>query len=504
MSGGAAADIRGVAKGGIVTLLGAAVSTAMGFVLVMVLARQLGASGSGVVQQAIAAFMIALALARLGMDTTAVWVVPRLRVGDPRSLRGATVALLAWALLGGVAVAGGWLLVDRVVSGPLLGDREVDRTVTAIAWALPAASMLLVALAITRGFGALKPFNLIGNVALPAARPVVVLVITLAGGGALASALGWAVLVVPALMAALWVLIGQVRRAERATGAGGWRPSRDLHRQLVGFGLPRTLATMLEQAIIWIDVIIVGVLAGPEAAGVYGVASRFVAGGMVALTAMRIVIAPQFSSRLAAREYREAEELNGVTSTWIVLFGTPVYVLLAAFASTVLGLVGGDFGAGRSAMVILCVGGIAQLAGGNIQSLLLMSGRSGWGAINKAVVLAVNLALNLALVPVMGIEGAAISWAACMALDAVLAAFQVWRFTGISPATSRIAVALLAAVAVSGIPSLLAWLVLGNTVSALSLATVFTGILVIGFIRVASQWLHFDQLSGMVRSRRGM
>ncbi|GAA1529149.1 hypothetical protein GCM10009788_35750 [Nocardioides humi] len=498
-----AADLRGAARGGLVTLLGAAVSTGMGFVLTMVLARQFGALGAGIVQQAIAAATIGLALGRLGMDTTAVWLLPRLRRQDPAAARGACVALIGWAALGGTAVAGAWLLLDALVGPALLGDPRVDRAVSAVAWALPFGSVMMVALAATRGFGGVVPFNAVGNIAVPTARPVVVLAVAALGGSAAAAAAGWAGVLLPGALVAVAVMGRRLRRQERSAQGrrGPWLPTRAVRRDVLGFGLPRTVSTLLEQSLLWLDVILVGILVGPAAAGVYGVASRFVAGGQVVMTALRIVVAPQFSARLAADENAEAEELYAVTATWIVLFGAPVYVLLACFSPTLLGLPGEDFTDGVTAMIVLCAGGLALLAGGNIQSLLLMTGRSGWAATNKVVVFAVSLVLDLALIPGWGILGAAVAWTVCMALDGVLAAAQVRRFTGIRPAARRIALALAAATAAAGLPSLLLLATVGQSVAGMVAATALTGLVVLALAALGRRQLRLDLLSGLMRRR---
>ncbi|MGL5810634.1 MAG: hypothetical protein ACRCYQ_11870, partial [Nocardioides sp.] len=156
-------DLQGTARGGAFTLFGSGISSVMGFALTFVLAYQLGPQGSGVVQQTIAVFMMALALARLGMDTAAVWLVPRLRKDDPAQIRGACVDMLACTFVAGSALSALWWLSRWILGGP---DPERERTVSAISaisWSLPVASVMLVALAATRGFGGVVPFNLIGS-----------------------------------------------------------------------------------------------------------------------------------------------------------------------------------------------------------------------------------------------------------------------------------------------------------------------------------------------------
>ncbi len=470
----------------------------MGFVLVVVLARQLGAEGSGVVMQAVASFMIGLSLARLGMDTTAVWIIPRLRTEAPEEVRGACFGLLASAAVAGAAGAAVWMVATL-----LIPDTKVAEAITSIAWALPLGSVMLVALAATRGLGGVLPFNLIGNIGVPTARPLAVLVVTALGGSVIAAALAWAAPLVVGVLAALLVLSRQVRRFERRELAHGrMLPTAALQRRILGFALPRTLASALEQSIIWFDVVLVGIIAGPAAAGVYAAASRFVSAGVIVLTALRIVVAPRFSAALAAGKHALVQELYVVTAGWILLFGAPIYVLLAVFSPTVLELMGPDFDDGVLPMRVLCLGAVMLLAGGNIQSLLLMSGHSGWGAINKATVFTVNVVLNLVLVPPLGILGAAISWAACMSLDTTLAMVQVFRFTGIRPAVGRIGAIVLAVVGCVGVPSVVvAWL-WGNHLGALLVAAALSGVCLLLYCRWDAERLRISELRALLPGGR--
>ncbi|HYO39131.1 MAG TPA: polysaccharide biosynthesis C-terminal domain-containing protein [Nocardioidaceae bacterium] len=478
-------------------------STAMGFVLALVLARQLGAAGSGVVLQVIAAFMIGLSVARLGMDTTAVWIVPRLRTESPALLRGACTGMVLSAGTAGVLGAAAWWSVSALVEGEGSSRSAVVHLVDAVAWALPLGSVMLVALAATRGFGGVLPFNLVGNVAVPGSRPLAVWLVTALGGSALAAALAWVAPLVPAVLVSLLVLARQVSRFERGFGVHGrLLPTWALQRRLLGFALPRTLSSALEQSIIWFDVVLVGILVGSASAGIYGAASRFVGAGVIVLTALRIVVAPRFSAYLAERRHGEVQQLYVVTASWILLFGGPVYVLLAFFSPTVLSWLGPDFSEGVPSMVVLCLGALCLLAGGNIQSLLLMSGRSGWGAVNKLVVFVANVTGNLLLLPQIGLVGAALTWAACMALDTMLAVAQVYRFTGIRPALGRIAGILSVVGVCAAVPSGLMLLLLGNTGPALVAATVQTGLLVLAYCYVDRRRLHMGELLALLPAGR--
>ncbi|HSU45362.1 MAG TPA: polysaccharide biosynthesis C-terminal domain-containing protein [Arthrobacter sp.] len=469
-------ELRQAARGGIISGVGAGISAGMGFVLTLVLARSFGEVGSGVVLQAIAVFSIALGIARAGMDTAGIWVLPRLALSDAGKIRGAAVALLLPALAVGTVLA--LLLAALVPQLGLSGDvhqPEVIAAVRALNWFLPCAAVMMVALAATRGLGNVVPYTAVGAVALPVSRPLAVLVVVAVGGPAVWAAVAWAIplpLAMAAILLSLWV---RIRSHERHAGIKGrWLPDREVFSRVVKFALPRWYSAGVEQSIVWFDVILVGALAGAGAAGVYGAASRFVSAGLIISTAMRMVISPRFSALLSENKTAAVQMLYSTTLTWIVLLGTPIYGIFMFFAPTALHWLGAGFETGSTALVILCAGAITSLLAGNVDSVLMMSGRSGWMAMNKSAVLAVNIGGNLVLVPAWGIVGAAASWAVSLLIDAILASVESRIFLGIRFDAGRVSYALLVAAVSFVPPSTLSIMVLGNNTLSCAVATAGT------------------------------
>lgn len=473
--------------------MGAASSAFLGFALSIVLARLLGPNGAGVVLQAVAAFTITLGVARLGMDTTAVWLLPRLMSSERELVRQALVGVLMPALVVPTLVTLAWYAVWWTTGSRLGLDPDVHAAMSMVALFLPAASITTVALAATRAFGGVIPFNLIGNILVPGLRPLLVWLAVTVGGLTTAAAAGWAVPWLIGAFAALGVLARQVRRA--TPGArGGWRPGHDIRVRIRHFALPRVIASGLDQGIIWLDVVLVGSLVGSTAAGVYGTVSRFVSAGALVATALRIVVAPRFSALLSEGKVAQVESLYAVTARWILLLGSPAYMVLAIFSPTVLGWLGPGFAHGRSSMIILCLGSIVVLAAGNVQSLLLMSGRSAASAANKAIVLAFNIVGNVVLVPRIGIVGAASAWAASMALDTFLAAWQVRRGIGVSVAVMAISQVIAVVAAVVALPSFLVAELLGQGTWQLLVAVLVSGVLLLAYAYLDRRRLQLDQL----------
>lgn len=480
-------------------MLGSVTSAVMGLLLTVVIGRALGASGAGVVLQSMAAFTIALSVGKAGLDTTAVWLLPRVAVEDVRQLRPALVALVTPALglgvLVGIALHGSASVIDP--RGGVLAD-----SLQAMAWFLPFGTAMIVALSATRGLGGVRPYVLVNSIGVPTARPLLVLAVTSAGAGSLGATLAWVAPLPVAVVVGLVLLMRNVKRHEATVGTrGGYRPERPLQRRIWSYAAPRSISGVLEQAMMWIGVLLVGVLATPAAAGVFGAATRFVGAGLILSTAMRIVVAPLYSRALGLGHLEEAQSLYTTTTKWIVVSSTPIYLLLAAFGGTVLGALGPEFASGATTLLILSAGLMVVLLGGNIHSMLLMSGHSGLAAVNKLAALTVNVAGVFVLVPILGIEGAALAWSSSMVLDAGLAAYQVHRLVRVRVVGSGVLIAVAIPLVTFGSVAVAARLLQGDTLPALMLSGCLGLLLWVAASYMFRRRLELLDVTSLLRSR---
>ena len=150
----------------------------------------------------------------------------------------------------------------------------------------------------------------------------------------------------------------------------------------------------------------------------------------------------------------------------------------------------------------LSAGAIVTFLAGNIHSVLLMSGRSGLAALNKAIAVAVDVALLLLLVPHWGITGAAVAWAAACLLDAALATVEVRFVLGLPLSSASGLRPLLAALVTVGAPALAARLVLGPTWAGLAVAAATGGVLLLVWGRADARRLRLDAFGALLRTRR--
>ena len=465
---------RSLARGGIVGFVGAAASAVLGFAFTIILSRMLGAQGAGIVTQATGVFAIVMALAKVGLDSTAIYLMPRLSLDAPEEIR-ATLSFMASMTVGVSTVC---VLILEAVA-PLIWNADVAASTRAVLWFVPIGALTLVASAALRALGNMREYVLVQNLLLPGLRPLLVALAAAFTGSLAFVSVAWALPFVVVLVASWWLLLRHMPSA--ADSVGRW-PSARRRRQVISFALPRTLTAGLEQALQWLDVLLVGLLAGDAASGIYGGAIRFIQAGMVVDTALRVVVSPQFSKLLHQGKTKELRDLYSTASIWLVLFAAPIYALMAIYAPALMRILGDGFAVVPSSARIV----------------------SPWAAINKVVVLTLNVVGNIIFIPRGGMVAAAIVWAVCMVLDAAMATVQVSRFIGVTPKLSEVVKPILVVGVSAVIPGgCIAWwlgrdsfvaTVVGSALSILAFACVCW---------VFRDRLHLSGLGSLARSRRG-
>lgn len=517
----ASPELATVARGGVLNLAGSAVSAVGAFALVVVVSRRLGPAAAGAFLEAVAVFQMVTVAGQLGADTGLARFVPRaLAFGQVDALRRwSRLAIMPVAGLGVVAgvvfFLGADALASLVADGPHGDDFATSVRVFAPAMALTAVYGVLQAG--SRGFGTMLPSVLVERVARPIAQPVAVLAVLALGLGPLALAAAWAVpyVVAAAAMAAWYAVL--VRRSERLAGTGARNgsttgsPGRGVGsgvtgdqvtgRAFWGFAAPRALAGVFQVAVVRLDILLVGALASPLAAGVYSAASRWLIVGLFVGLAVNHAIQPQISAALARRDLPQAQFVFQSTTAWAVCLVWPIHIITAAFGPVLMRTFGPGYEDGATVLVILAGAGLFASLCGPVDMVLLMGGASRWNLLNAAVAVAANVVGNIVLVPRFGVAGAAIAWAASIVLSNTLPLIQVHRGLGLHPfgsGTRHVAVLALLAV---GIPALLVRLVAGATIPAMIATLVLTAPIYGALIWRRRSLLHPEALRAALRPR---
>lgn len=451
---------RGSALGlaAVANLVGGGLGAIANLVLAALVGRHLGPDGAGTYFLVVAVFLIVANSAELGADTGLVRFVASVRALD----RADDVRHVVRTAVVPVLVVGAVLVAVLVPTALAVAPEGLQTWVVVAAVPLTILSSLTaLALGVTRGAGDALAFPAVQNILLPAGRMIAVGVAVLAGWGVSEVVAAWLLPVPVALVVAVALAARHVTgRRQRGSYPGFWR-----------FSSARGVTACVEIVLEWVDVVIVGIFASPAEAGVYAVVSRCVRAGEIVQQAARIAVGPAISAAAARGDQALMSRLYGVVTAAMVWAAWPFYAVLAVFAEPVLSIFGAGFAEGVTSLRVLAGAMAVATAAGAVQSVLLMAGRSSWQLADKSGALVLDVVLTLALVPVWGIEGAAVAWAVTIVVDTLVVVYQVQVLMGVRPPWRPVAWALVLPLVLVLVPAVV---VAGTLGTAASVAVITT------------------------------
>nr|WP_083978523.1 lipopolysaccharide biosynthesis protein [Micromonospora rosaria] len=474
-------EARRSARSGAAGLVGAATSGLFGFLLAVVITRGYGTVGSGAFFAAIGVVTVATAICTLGAETGLMWALPRRRIGRTGdAARLLPVALLP-PLLVALLVAGVGVLAAGPLAGRLLDGSGTAGTPLLVAAfvAVPVVVAMTLLLAALRCVRPIRAYVAVQFFLLPVARPVLVGAAALVGGGLVLGLAGWLVPAGIALLACLALVAGPVglgRGVEVRPQPADWRA-------FWGFALPRAASAAIDAGSMWVGVLLTSALADQAQAGVFGAVGRYVLAGQLAMQGLRVAVSPQLSRLLGQGERAAAATVHRQLTTWGLVLSWPVYLLLAVFGLAFLQLFGPEFAAGSAAMTVLALAMLVNTGVGNVQSLLLMGGRSGLHLAAAVAGLTGTVTLGLLLIPGYGATGAAVAWGTGIVTENLIAAACARRLVG-HPLTDRAMLRAAAATAAGvGAAAAVGVLAAGRGIPGLAVAL---GVLAVGAVALVT------------------
>jgi O-antigen/teichoic acid export membrane protein len=407
-----------MAGGGGLNLAGSLFSHGSLLVIALALAANRGSSGVGVYWQAYALLTILelFALGGFGSAMTRFVAIHRAE-GDLGGVRGTIRLGLTLTSVTAVTVAIVLIVIAPWLATAVFSDARLTIPLRIAAVTLPPLAFQDAVLGATKGFKTMKPFALVGMVLEPGLRTGLTVILLLLGAGirgAMAALLVSNLIAAIVAAAALWRLMG------RSQARPVYRP-----RELFGFSMFSWLAALASTGLVWVDTLLLGIFVSSSQVGVYNVATRLVSLASFVMAPIVASFAPRIADLYHRRQLETLQRTYAVATSWIVRLSLPAFIALILFTPQLLEIFGPAYPAAASITMILAAGKFVDAATGPCAMMLNMSGRVALNMADNIVVLALNIGLNLWLIPEFGIIGSAVAWATSLAVVNLVRVAQV-------------------------------------------------------------------------------
>lgn len=398
----------------------------------VLITRALGAGAFGIVTMATQGALVLGYFSRVGMDMAAVREVAiEIGQGHRGRVRGIVARASAIAAVASLVVAAVVFALAEPAARAFASDRVDQATAAfqAAALAIPFAALVQVYLGGTRGLKIMRHTLYVFWMGQPLGWMALILAGWLisrsVGMTTLAYAGSW--LLASAAASLLWY---------RETRGFGTEPLRSGELGgLLRYGAPRAPAALFSQLLFWTDLFVLSLYAGSVETGIYAAAVRAAQVILLFIISVSLMFSPFVADLHARGERQKLDRLFKQITRWTMAATLPLFVVLAVTPGSALRLFGSEFGAGQTALLILLLGQLVNVATGTVGFVLIMVGRTGWDLVVYGLSVAFDIGAAVLLVGGLGLgmEGAALAGALTMALSKVARLWLVWRFVHIQP-----------------------------------------------------------------------
>jgi len=403
--------------------------TGVGFVTTFVLARTMGAAHYGYYSFALATASLLSVPAMLGMGHLLMREVSVFnRNGDWAHLNG--IVLRSFLMVVGTSsiAASGAFVWFKLLNGEADAGMGVAFVVGLIL--VPLMCMTRLGEAVLRGFEKPVSAALAQNLVQPVLFLAFILAALLFSNKALlgpdavrlnAVASGLALVFLGYLLARNWPREARSRTPAYATKA--WLLA----------GIPFAVHASLEAINQQTPVIALGLFADAAETGVYRVTSRLAQFITFAVVAINLPMAPRFAAFGKSGEMQEIEILATKASLFAFAVALPQALVLVVFGQRILDFFGSEFSMGATALSIAAVSMVINAVLGPLETILMMTNRARLAAIGVFLNATLIVSLCFWLIPLYGINGAALSAGISAVCYKLLLSVLVWRTLGIRP-----------------------------------------------------------------------
>lgn len=407
-----------------------AVGTLLSLAVALALARILGPEGYGVYSYVVALVTVLNIPAHLGLPQLVVRETARAQSSaDWPALKG------MWRWASSIAVASSLLLaVAGGTAAWLLADRFTEAQLSTFAWGLALVPLLVMVRLCDAALQGLRHVvaGQVPDQVLRRGLVVIVLVLALSfgAGGILTAdrAMALHVIAAASAFAAGAVLLRRVRAPEIGSASpryehGAWA------RAVIPLGLTAGMMLINRHA----DVVLLGLFVEAEQVGVYRVAVQAAMLVAFGLQTVNLVVGPYITRMNNRGDHRQLQRLAAGAAQAALAVALPAALVFILFGDTMLELiVGADYVGGASALAILAVGQLVYAGTGPVGQLLNMTDYERVLTRTVASAAVGNILANLALIPLWGMNGAAVATAATFVVWNVLLARAVKKRLGIN------------------------------------------------------------------------
>ncbi|WP_406944934.1 oligosaccharide flippase family protein [Halobacillus sp. SY10] len=204
-------------------------------------------------------------------------------------------------------------------------------------------------------------------------------------------------------------------------------------KEVLKFSAPLILIGGMNFVITKSDVLMIGYYLNSQDVGVYSIAVKIGTLSSFILVAFNTMFAPVITRLYSNKEIKEIKGLYTTITKWSLLGNLIIFSIIISFSQEIMILFGDEFLIGSTALILVAIGQLVNSAVGPASYINTMTGKPLFELYISIVTACLNILLNVTLIPIYGIEGAAIASLLAIALSNLIKLILVYGRLKIHP-----------------------------------------------------------------------
>ena len=423
-------SLRKIVKGAGLSFIGTIIGIIFGYLSRLVIARFLDPHGYGLISLGYAVFTIAVTLSLLGIPQGVIRYVAFYKGrGGSGKVKGTIFSALKITIPSSIIATLVLFFGAEWISVIFFHEPNLAPVLQIFAFSIPFWVIAQIAIAATIGFQDLRYDLYVTYIFQNSFRLVAIVVLLSFGYGVLGASIGWVLAIVGMPFLAFYFLDRKVFSIFNTSVKADY-----MQKEILLFSYPLIFAGITGLIMGWTDTITLGYFLGAGAVGVYNAALPTANLIRMPLSAFGIIFSPIASELYASNRYEDLRRIYSIVTKWVLLITLPAFLLLVPFSeSMIVILFGYKYAEGSLALCILTFGFFIISLIGPASSVIHAFGETKvimkytlFGAI-------LNVTLNLALIPLYGVSGAAIATVVSLMITHFGIFISAHKISGIQP-----------------------------------------------------------------------
>lgn len=408
-------------------------SVILGFIFNLLAARVLGPNIYGRFMYLFSIFTVLSYLVSLGLENGLVYFIPKFLLNDEKEKTYVIIKFLTYLLLFISFVITIFLFINaKIISTKFLNNSGLTSIFKYSVFLVNFLLLKRILGAIFRAHNKMKNLIVSNFVIFPVVKIIALICLFLMG-------IKKYNIVFSYYVAGVIILIYLVYNLEKNFKLSTYSVFKKIQENKIAikniliFSVPLLFSGLLHLLMLKTDLIMIGYFLGEKKVGIYSIAMRTAILGTFFLGSVGMIFAPKISELFHDGRIKELTKIYQALTKWITYINLIFFSIIILFSESIMRIFGSEYIAGASALILIGIGQFANSAAGTAGEMIVMTGKSKIDFYINLGSMIVNVFLNILLIPVLGIEGAAIASLVSFSTANITRVIFVYKFHGIFP-----------------------------------------------------------------------